>query len=145
VRVVFLDVDGVLTNLPFLRDRPACDVHALDPKNVAALNELTTWTGAKIVISSTWRVKHNLPNLRKMLLSQGIQGDIVGRTPEIPGADRGAEIQTWLDTTKYPIDRFVILDDDSDMGPLKPYLIRTTFSCGLTSDDVRRAARLLLV
>ncbi len=143
--MIFLDVDGVLTNLPFLTRRPPFHIRDVDPKNVAALNELVAWTGAKLVISSSWRVQHTLPDLRKILLDQGVEADIVGRTPEMPDANRGDEIQCWLEATRYPIESFVILDDDSDMGSLKPYLIRTSFSNGLTSEDVRRAARILLV
>lgn len=143
VRIVFLELDGVLTNLTFYRKNPGADQTTLDPKNLASMNELLAWTQAKVVISSEWRFKLNLLDLRRKLTDQGLDGDIISRTPELPGRERWEEIRAWLDFTKYPIDRFVILDD-RDMGPLESNLVRVLFSTGLGHEEVKRAARILL-
>lgn len=144
VRCIMLDVDGCLNNLPYLRTLN--DWHgddAVDPKNVTCLNHLIALTDAKVVISSTWRKFKTLLDLRRILTAQGFYGDIIDHTPVLD-RERGEEIQTWLDTTPYNVESFVILDDDDDMGDLAPYLVRTSFQTGLTMENVQQAAKILL-
>lgn len=116
--VVFLDIDGVLH---IAGDRP----RTLNQKCVRALNWLTEATKARIVISSTWR---RMPNIRVLLAEQGVEAKIVGLTPVAPTGNRtwtrGTEIAAWLEG--HASRRFVILDDDSDMGPrLRAFLVQT--------------------
>jgi hypothetical protein len=53
--------------------------------------------------------------------------------------ERGYEIQDWLDWSgKYDqnkVDKFVIIDDDSDMVHLTPQLVKTNARVGFTLDD----------
>ena len=60
---------------------------------------------------------------------------------------RGIEIQHWL--AKHAIrrsvpTRFVILDDEDDMGIALPHLIQTNGDRGLTMADAERAIQMLL-
>ena len=55
---------------------------------------------------------------------------------------RGDEIHEWLEL--HPeVTRFVILDDDSDMKHLLPYLLRTHPCEGLTDDITETAIKRL--
>lgn len=146
IRVVFLDLDGVLNNHGYLlaHSKDGWDPNGLDPKNIKQLNELLNWTGAKVVISSTWRLFHTLPHIETLLTAEGFEGEVIGKTPDLRGRPRGEEIQAWLETTDVDVERFVILDDDSDMGALMPHLVRTSFSVGLTAAEVDAAAKVLL-
>lgn len=110
----------------------------LDPANITNLNSLVERADAYIVISSTWRVLFNMPTLREILGNRGLANParrVVGRTGKLsPGRDflpseepiqRGMEIEEWL-LTHIPRDEmlatpFIILDDDSDFGRLRPY------------------------
>lgn len=152
MKVIFLDIDGVLVNRKSLMTSSGEHTQA-DPDCVKALNSLVARSGADIIVSSTWRLE-GLRSVRERLHGWGITGRIVDITPVLErkegnlytGVRRGTEIQAWLDGYKrYPIDSFVILDDDTDMGHLVPWLVKTEFGPGLTKDDTEKALAILSV
>lgn len=152
MKVVFLDCVGVLNSSAFFEAqdqerrkviKPSTErfVEMLDPVAVEQLNVLTGVTGAKIVVSSTWRRMFTLPELVVVLRKGGVTGDIIGVTPQ-RDTERGLEIQEWLD--KHPdATHFVILDDESDMAHLLPALVLTSFHTGLLPGHVERAVEIL--
>jgi hypothetical protein len=147
MKVIFLDIDGVLNNTSCCGSRP---VHKRFAKGcIEAFNEIVAATEADIVISSTWRICHSLDNLIDILRSIGIKGNIIGKTPIIrySGAQRGDEILRWLDRESEEIckkiNTFVILDDDADMSYLKDYLIECDPETGLTKEKAKEAVEML--
>lgn len=151
-RVIFLDFDGVLNSREYMKSRPAehadfDDIDDVDPDAVARVQRIVDATDARIVISSTWRLLHELDELRDILKARGLTtGKVVAATPALHDKDRGDEIQRWLDMasifTRRP-EGIVILDDDSDMGGLLPWLVKTTFDKGLTDYHVTKAIEML--
>jgi len=156
---LFLDIDGVLNSAEFFygplakqeRKSDRSLEHMLDPTAVGYLNTIVDATGAKVVISSSWRQVHRPSVIREALKKRGFTGDVIGRTGYRSDGDsgtrRGLEIQDWLDIEENMTDeprRFVILDDSSDMGPLLPYLVRTTWERGLCIEHVPLAIGILL-
>ena len=144
MKVIFLDIEGVLMN----RGSQQLGGEA-DPQCVARLNRLTDSTGAALVVSSTWR-SQGLEEITGLLRGWGVTAPVAGITDDLSymdlttsiGIQRGDEIGQWLDA--HPeVEAFVILDDDDDMGGLRPYLVQTDTDFGLTDDQVGRA-RLLL-
>lgn len=132
MKVIFLDFDGVLHNRESIIHGSGLASHA-HPECVAALNRIVEETGAKIVVSSMWRMGCNVSELREMLGEWGFEGEIIGKTPFNNWGLRGYEIQDWLNKWQdESVDNFVILDDDSDMAHLKPKLVQSTFTWGLT-------------
>jgi hypothetical protein len=124
----------------------------IDPKAVGFLNNLITKTGAKIVISSTWRGSHTRPELQRILEARGFIGEIIDYTPHLnQDCVRGNEILKWMkDNEKllgksyHEFETYVIFDDDSDML----YWQRNNFILingyvGLTPKDCWKAERLL--
>jgi hypothetical protein len=135
-KLVFLDIDGVLNSEIFYREKsqserykevglPLCDI---DPRGIKELNKIVQETGAKIVISSTWRKGETIESIQKILDSAGFKGKVIGLTPvlQYKGSSqtvpRGCEIHHWLgkyrDKLELPwnkIVKYVIIDDDSDM------------------------------
>src|SRR5437879_13872640 len=92
VRVIFLDIDGVLA--PIRRWDRYGD---LDPACIQVLNEIAARGGADVVVSSTWRYGKTVVELQALLASQGFTGCVVDTTPTgPPGSDRGGEIAGWL-------------------------------------------------
>lgn len=142
MKVIFLDVDGVLNTREtwgFERQFPL--------PLVARLRHLVDTTGAKIVVSSTWRI-----SLMDRLLSNlevgGVPREtVIDATPflqphGLEAVPRGIEIQAWLDS--HPeVNTFVILDDGTDMAHLLPRLVQTDHVHGLTDADVDRAIEML--
>lgn len=144
MKIIFLDIEGVLVSF----DSERLDGKA-DPACVARLNRLAESTGAALVVSSTWR-SQGLDEIEAILREWGVTAPVAGITDDLSymdltttiGIQRGDEIGQWLDA--HPeVEAFVILDDDDDMGGLRPYLVQTDTDSGLTDDQVGRA-RLLL-
>ena len=167
-RVVFLDFDGVLNSLAYIKARgrasvPGDPAHSIDPAAIAYLNEIVQRSGAVVVISSSWREMMPLDGLRQLLARRGFVGMIVGKTPSlssmprIPSAagkliappegvdiafERGHEIQAWIDVHG-PVESFVILDDHNDMVHLMSRLVQTHYDDGLQARHIPRALSLL--
>lgn len=102
-----------------------------DERCVNFLDCIVRETGAKLVISSTWR-RAGLLKMKRMWDDRGLPGDVIDITPSVvspeitekyyhPRADRGYEIQQWLEDHSEVTD-YVILDDDSDMLPHQPFV-----------------------
>lgn len=149
IKVLFMDIDGVLNSEDWLRRRGAGEPgrmadpeymaeRALDPVAVWLVSNIVARTGCKVVLSSTWRVD-GIGRVQKLLNRVGAKFELYDATPDCAqqvgslfiGAERGAEIQEWL--AKHPeTERFAIVDDSDDIGPLKDHLVRTSHDRGLT-------------
>jgi len=150
MKIIFLDIDGV-----FVTHKSIDRFHngkQFGPENVKEFNRIIRRTGAKIVVSSVWRLYNSFEGLVAELRSNGLEGTFIGTTPRIPAASavRGLEIQAWMDrwkriwrAKKDTIESFVILDDDSDMHHLMPRLVKTTFAEGLTQKEGDRVFQML--
>jgi len=131
--VLFLDVDGVL-------NRCAESGFGLEEDKLNLLGHIVDMTNCRLVLSSTWRQSTDqLTRLKIALENRGMIIHDVTPTLDsaIPGSviilgkPRGLEIQAWMDAHGIP-DRFVIVDDMSDMEHLLPRLIQTRSTVGLT-------------
>ena len=147
MKIIFLDIDGVLNNPKTWGLRP--HHKAFSKKCVDFFNDIILATNADIVITSTWRNLFKFDDLIEILRSAGVAGNIIDKTPSIRfhGAERGDEIARWLDRTSeevgFKIKEFVILDDDTDMGHLFNYLVRCNPETGITEKEVKKAIEML--
>jgi hypothetical protein len=134
-KIIFLDFDGVLNHERWYVDRQAekndgftvgHPYSEFDPKSIEYLNDLIQETGAKVVVSSTWRLGRHRNDLQEILNKRGFTGEIIGITPNLRNLGesilRGNEILQWIKDNKeivgcpyYEYENYVILDDDSDM------------------------------
>jgi hypothetical protein len=154
VKVVFLDFDGVLNSAQGPVGQKG--LLGLCSTKVGMVDRICVRTGAKIVVSSTWRLNNDLAALRDLLVTHGLSDPalVIDVTPDLvrrPMGDsmlytvpeRGDEIADWLQ--QHPeVTHFVILDDDSDMGALAPHLVKTSFQTGLLPEHVEQAVEILL-
>lgn len=134
MKIIFLDFDGVLNHEQFYVKRHADDfkgygehpVCEFDFNSVKVLNHIIEETGAKVVVSSTWRLGRSVKELQDILDSVGFKGEVIGKTPNLRnGGDyilRGNEILKWIRDNKevikedyHEFENYVIFDDDSDM------------------------------
>ena len=139
MKIIFLDIDGVLNVISHDNDKYGSQFHEHFVKNLA---ELIRITDAKIVISSSWR-KSGLAEMQDMWLERRLPGEIIDVTPSLYlkrggsirfwngkerrhpteriasySIPRGVEIQYWLknESARFgDIKSYVILDDDTDM------------------------------
>lgn len=154
MKIIFLDFDGVLNSRAFENAYPPAQsvglapndrwIHAIDPAAVELLNGVVRGSGAKVVISSTWRRGFPIEKIRAFLVTRGFEGEVIDVTPSHvrAGAQRGDEIQAWLDN--HPeVTAFVILDDVDDMAHLLDRLVRTDIATGLRAEHCTKALELL--
>jgi hypothetical protein len=140
-KIVFLDFDGVLNC-----DESVCALgtrYKFWPASIKALNEVLTRTGARVVISSTWREHWTLSENAASLEKAGlVQGRVVGKTC-VSETERGIQIDSWLKAVPYPVDSFVILDDKDDMAMHRRRLVRVDSKTGLGMKDTQQAIEIL--
>ena len=161
MKVIFLDVDGVLNSkddLMIYREKnniDHCILYAeVEDRPLKLLKEIVDKTSAKIVVSSSWRIgcersgKESIfGNKLFIKLESRLKDydmDIYDITPSLgTRTQRGDEIREWL--SKNPTDNFIILDDDSDMCEFlnTEHFIKTTYKHGLTEELKDRAIEVL--
>lgn len=141
MKVIFLDIDGVLINMRYASRNTA------DPLCVDILNKITDRTGAKIVVSSSWK-HYGLPKITLILKQWGVTGDIIGITPNSGMAQRIYDIGEWLadyyDETGSSPESIVIIDDEKDacIG-FAVWCVLVSDINGLTYSDQERAIAIL--
>ena len=121
MKTIFLDIDGVL-NVDYA-DRDQFG-HIFRDEYVQNLKEIIEKTGAKIVISSTWKDK-GIERMLDLWKERNLPGEIIDVTPDCVDVceatnivyydqvKRGHEIKLWLD--RHPeVTQYVILDDIQD-------------------------------
>lgn len=105
-KILFLDVDGVLNSWK------TGGRYALKRSCLKRLQKIVEETNCEIVLSSTWRRdEYALKRLRRVLNYRNIV--IEDCTIYIPSGPRGLEIAEWIKRNN--VDKYAILDDDSDM------------------------------
>lgn len=173
-RYLFLDFDGVLNTMEYQtalqwKGVPRKDVYGslFDPYAVENLGLIIEHTGAKIVISSSWRFD-GIKRMREMWSARGLPGEVYGVTPElsevhfnsiqddrnsisvIPYGTRGLEINEWLRTNhnlyqSYVSFSYVIIDDFDDfISSQMSHVLLTEPETGLTKEIAEKAIALLL-
>jgi HAD domain in Swiss Army Knife RNA repair proteins len=135
MKVVFLDIDGVLNSKKTLNPRNF--PYVVDPKLLRRLELLLERTGAKVVLSSTWRYD---PIGRLAANHWGIP--FIDTTPDMPKQPRRDEIVAWL-RDHADVTRYVILDDEDDELDDLP-LFQPSATTGLTDKLIEGAANYLL-
>lgn len=149
MKIIFLDIDGVLINEVSAigtKMSPVCG-WLPDPNCVKALNRIVRETDAKICVSSTWRLSQSIDDLAGMLDEWNVEGEVIGKTPYLyANCLRGDEIKKWIDeyeSEREKVTGMVILDDNFDMGDVMCYLCLTDAEAGLTEDDADYAIKVL--
>jgi HAD domain in Swiss Army Knife RNA repair proteins len=106
MKVVFLDIDGVLNcnktsnprKLPYIVDR----------RLLKRLKRLLERTGAKVVLSSTWRY-----DPAGLFSAKCFRIPFIGVTPDMPKRPRRDEIRAWV--KRHPrVTRLAVIDDEDD-------------------------------
>jgi len=154
-KIIFLDFDGVITNV---RSGWRMDVELLK-----RLGKIIDATDCCIVISSSWRTE-DVESTKEFLSDPNQWGctyttfpycdRIIGVTKRLYSSTlnkfsarvhmpRGNEIKQWMEDNNFT-GNYVILDDDQDMLEEQlPYFINTHPLDGLDDNDVEKAIEIL--
>lgn len=92
MKIIFLDIDGVLNVIPQGRDEYGATFHQHFIDN---LKLIIDQTDAKIVVSSSWR-KSSLKIMKEMWAYRNLPGEVIDVTPSLY-LQRGGSIQFWND------------------------------------------------
>ena len=148
-RFIFLDIDGVIATPKTVEH----GMWGLTPEKQDLLGMIIEKTGAKIVLSSSWR-KHTLESTIEHMKEHGFRfcDEIIGITIRayhyiekgihlsIP---RGVEIKQWLDTHAiypwyaYPEykEKYEILNEDGSFKKMRSNKLGTDFTYVILDDD----------
>lgn len=163
-KYLFLDIDGVLnhdvwfTSLAYRNNQNNWRISMFDPICVERVNKILKETGAKLVVSSSWRDMTDLPEI---FTGIGLPAEfdvtpycdvIFNLNPirDIFSDDedvrywRGSEIKWWLDHNAKEEYTYCILDDDCDMLEEQlEYFVCTSNPEGLTDKLTVKAIEIL--
>jgi hypothetical protein len=132
MRVVFLDVDGVLNRTGFKPAESRGLVSWIEPELAARVAKAAAEHGAHIVMCSDWRIGRTLAALREALGTHGLSLHDV--TPSACGGGRWREIAAWLAANDVAAVEMAILDDAFDMGELAHRHVRISPLRGFDDD-----------
>lgn len=158
LRIVFLDVDGVICSMRshFAFGDKGGLMLAWDVTCCQMIRRICAKNNFKIVISSTWRygsdklkvldyylalyglIDHCYKYPDRITGAERVKVTDEWRTPRFPyvaGKTRGLEIQNWL--SRHPeVTEYLIFDDDSDfLDEQKPFHIKTDTDEGFSSKN----------
>ena len=183
MKIIFLDIDGVLNHEEWYKSGRAhetylatgeTDIKAynFDPESWKWIQKLIDETGAKIVLSSSWRCYDLASTIEeyKNTAFKPIIDNLVGVTPALMSRNRGEEIHRFFDIVngtitqnlpqavewlkKHPletlsaigekIEQYVIFDDDTDVSDKqKPHFVHIDFCKGIQEEDYVKAKQIL--
>ena len=145
MKAIFLDFDGVITIPPRWY---------LKADKIKYIKRIVDETGAKIIVSSSWRMDTVEETRKNMIYKEKrcprnkmlywLIDNIYDVTPVYGlGNGRGGEIQKYLND--HPeIENYVILDDDHDMWDSQIYhFVQTNYEDGITEVETVRAIKVL--
>jgi hypothetical protein len=125
MKVIFLDIDGVLncSTTPNPRKFP----YIIDKKLLARFRKLVDRTGAKVVLSSSWRL-----DPIGLLAAKHWRIPFMDVCPDMPKSARSEEVRSWL--SRHPrATRYAIIDDEDDELDELP-LFQPSSKTGLTRE-----------
>lgn len=170
-KLIFLDIDGVMNSEKSFRDIDKVskipEVKKLFPHlrcfcseifgydAIYYIDKLCKETGARIVISSTWRLGYTVKQLGRIFLYNGSSSDfIVGKTGRRHFIDgsvsfRDEEILTYLEENyskeEYSKLKYVVIDDDTyDLRRVENHLITVDNKIGFSKKDYDKAYKILM-
>lgn len=138
VRVLFLDIDGVLNRTGFEPNDPVELAGWIEPDLAERLDAALRASAAELVMSSDWRIDRPIALLGEQLARAGVGVGLRDATPVLNGLPRWREIEAWMVHHRVQPEDIVILDDAPTMGPLSWRHVRTDPRRGL--DPVAAAA-----
>jgi hypothetical protein len=152
MKVIFLDVDGVLNCTK--TERGWGKMRFVDTRKMLRVREICDRTGAKVVISSSWRegAQDDALPVDKMQWQALIAEfdkhriPVIGMTPIAPDRWRGDEIGMWLKSQEEPVKEFVIVDDivcDLAGFALVGRVVQTVDAWGLTKAKMEECIKIL--
>ena len=150
MKVIFLDIDGVV-NCYDTKERAPSKVVGVEQRLITHIKEIVDATGAKLVLSSTWRKDWAFDLLDgidwRYLRDEFAKQDLyfMDYTPSRRDSHRGEEIKEWLESTEYDVESYVVIDDEMfDIWDLHDgHMVQTSAMTGIKPGAVKMAIEIL--
>ena len=162
MKVILLDIDGVLNGGLWADQHGGSKLYEdtkvftqdnvrWDPACVQRLMHIIDATGARVVMSSTWREHFTQEDFKAMFAAYGANPDIIGMTDVLPSKkppeyvssnNREDDIRAWAErhAPALGVSHWVAIDDDVTVENLpKVNYVLTNFEYGLRDGDVKEA------
>lgn len=154
--LLFLDIDGVLNSHQWIdrclrlqvkmgnESRQQYEYHnQLDEEACDVLAHIVKKFDLHIIISSSWHITGFEAIKDILLYKYGIFNRVIGVTPrDNQNHHRGTEIKSWFELTEkhqlrdWSVNKFVILDDDSDIEPFMDKFVKIDRQNGLRYQNI---------
>lgn len=142
--------DGVV-NCYDTKERAPSKVVGVEQRLIALIKQIVDATGAKLVLSSTWRKDWAFDLLDgidwRYLRDEFAKQDLyfMDYTPSRRDSHRGEEIKEWLESTEYDVESYVVIDDEMfDIWDLhEGHMVQTSFDSGIKPGAVKMAIEIL--
>lgn len=152
MKVIFLDIDGVLNSQHYFETRNDSK-NDIDDSKLPLLKQIVDSTGAKIVLSSSWRYGFGfdkskcLDSVKDLIDKLALYGlTIYDVTPIDRKGNRCKEINKYLHMHN-DIDKYVVIDDDSfefvDTNLFDNFVHTSWYKDGIEKHDVDKAISIL--
>jgi hypothetical protein len=145
-KILFLDIDGVLNsrrscvatgNFPI--DLSSKSILHFDWIAINLIKKICKDTKAKIVLSSTWR---NICPKEDFI--RFFRLPIIDITPRYLSSIRGEEISMWLRENNHKVEKYVIIDDSSDiLKSQEPFFVKVNEEEGFSYKNYLDVLKLL--
>lgn len=158
--IIFLDMDSVLVTprACLATGNTGGGYSYLDPIACLLVKKLCEECNAKFVISSAWRILHDLsamaailsancPNLGNYIWCDQVwwkTSHHIHAEPFDNTSDRGREVKHWIDNHETEFNNFCILDDMNDMRPLQDSLVKCDCYDGMSWQNYFDAEKMLM-
>ena len=157
MKVIFLDVDGVLNSKEFFKNNQN---EVVDRTNVKTIRNIIDKTGAIIVMSSGWKLWFDENMMPKHQYSQVLYDifcefgiGFFDKTPDFSTEEiritktfshvKAEEIIAWLGEHK-DVSRYAVLDDlDLRNEEINSHLVRANALVGITEENGKRVIDML--
>ena len=134
------------------KERAPSHVIGVEQDKIALIKQIVEATGAKLVLSSTWREdwfysdsrnSADWDYLRAEFAKQGLC--FIDHTPLHKDRHRGEEIKSWLESTEYKVESYVVIDDCMyDIWELhEGHMLKTSYDYGIQPGAVKMAIDIL--
>jgi hypothetical protein len=138
MKILFLDIDGVMKPARSYWMKPHKPDGGFDPLAVAGINLIHQRTGAVIVFNTTWN-SSGYTRLSEIADEEGITAPVIGVTA-FPGLDdRLDAIKAWI-AENGSVAAWCALDDETMADDR---CIKVNFEFGVSTQDYSNAVRLL--
>lgn len=152
MKVLFLDVDGVLNSNDFYekrhedgkyKDGETAFCANIDPECIARVNRIIEATGCKVVLTSSWRSDFKIKDKFNEIGLDIYDKTTVDTMFLKREVTRGEEVDMWLKENN--CSNYVIIDDSSDFSyeQIEGHMVKTEEFHGLTDEHVEKAIKIL--